>query len=382
MPVGEIIAIGTELLLGETQDTNTSYIARTFRDAGIDLYRTMIVGDNIDRIAQAIREALTRSDIVITTGGLGPTVDDPTRLAVAKAFGVELDFKPELWDQIQVRFQRFHRQATENNRRQAFIPHGAIAIENPVGTAPGFYVQEGQRVVISLPGVPREMEFMLQQKVLPELIDRFALKGIIKSYVLHAAGIGESQLDEWISDLETQTNPTVGLSCHPGVIDIRVTAKAGTEGEADALIADTVTQVQQRVGLAIFGSNRETLEQIVRSRLELHDWILSVTECGFDGAVSERLTTSETPVVHTHILPHICQPEDLQQYALSYGAEDRSDVSLAAGYYPGPVQQDLYLYLITPNATLEANRSYGGPPQSGLVWAVNTALDFVRRNIP
>lgn len=122
MPVGEIIAIGTELLLGDTQDTNTSYIARAFRDAGIDLYRTMIVGDNIDRIAQAIREALSRADIVITTGGLGPTVDDPTRLAVARAFGVEMEFEPELWEQIQARFQRFHRHATDNNRRQAYIP--------------------------------------------------------------------------------------------------------------------------------------------------------------------------------------------------------------------------------------------------------------------
>src|SRR5574340_461977 len=192
MPVGEIIAIGTELLLGETQDTNTSYIARAFRDAGIDLYRTMIVGDNIDRIAQAIREALSRADIVITTGGLGPTVDDPTRLAVARAIGVELEFEPELWEQSQVRFQRFHRHATENNRRQAYIPQGAAAIDNQVGTAPGFYFQEGEKIVISLPGVPREMEFLLQQKVLPLLIDRFALKGIIKSYVLHAAGVGES----------------------------------------------------------------------------------------------------------------------------------------------------------------------------------------------
>src|SRR5574340_1598889 len=356
MPVGEIIAIGTELLLGEIQDTNTSYIARAFRDAGIDLYRTMIVGDNIDRIAQAIREALSRADIVITTGGLGPTVDDPTRLAVARATGVELEFEPELWEQSQVRFQRFHRHATENNRRQAYIPQGAAAIDNQVGTAPGFYFQEGEKIVISLPGVQREMEFLLQQKVLPLLIDRFALKGIIKSYVLHAAGVGESQVDEWISELETQTNPTVGLTCHPGRIDIRVTAKAATEDEADALIADTVAQIQQQVGLAIYGSNRETLEQVVRSRLDMHEWNLSVTECGLEGALSERFAASEQAAVHAHVLPPICQPEDLQRYALTNRAEDKSDVSLAAGYYPGPVQQDLYLYLITPTADRKSTR--------------------------
>ncbi len=161
-----------------------------------------------------------------------------------------------------------------------------------------------------------------------------------------------------------------------------MTAKAATEGEADILIADTVAQIQERVGLAIYGSNRETLEQVVRSRVEMHEWSLSVTECGLEGALSERFSSSELAAVHSHILPPICQPEDLQRYALTNRAEDKSDVSLAAGYYTGPEQQDLYLYLITPSATLEANRSYGGPPQSGPAWAVNTALDFVRRNIP
>ncbi|NMB88382.1 MAG: competence/damage-inducible protein A, partial [Chloroflexi bacterium] len=131
MPAAEIIAIGTELLLGEIQDTNTQFLARTFRDAGIDLYRTTMIGDNAERIAQAIRESLTRCDIIITTGGLGPTVDDPTRLAVAQAMGVDIEFRPELWEQIKSRFARYGRQATDNNRRQAYIPQGAQAIENP-----------------------------------------------------------------------------------------------------------------------------------------------------------------------------------------------------------------------------------------------------------
>src|SRR5512135_2170348 len=138
MPAAEIIAIGTELLLGEIQDTNTRYLARLLRDYGVDLYRTTIVGDNVDRIAHAIRESLSRCQIIITTGGLGPTVDDPTRQAVAMAAGTELEFQPQLWDQIQDRFERFGRNPTENNRRQAYIPRGAIAMENPVGTAPAF----------------------------------------------------------------------------------------------------------------------------------------------------------------------------------------------------------------------------------------------------
>ena len=158
MPTAEIIALGTELLLGEIQDTNTRYIARHLRDTGIDLFRTAIIGDNAERIAQALREALTRAQIIITTGGLGPTVDDPTRQAVALAVNVPLEYRPELWGQIQARFERFGRQATENNKRQAYIPQGSIPVENLVGTAPAFITETGGSVIISLPGVPREME--------------------------------------------------------------------------------------------------------------------------------------------------------------------------------------------------------------------------------
>ena len=382
MPVGEIIAIGTELLLGEIQDTNTATIARKFRDAGIDLYRTMIVGDNPERIAQAIREALTRSDIVITTGGLGPTVDDPTRLAVAKAFGTELEFHPKLWDQIQERFNRFQRRATENNRRQAYIPGGSTAIENPVGTAPAFFVEKDGKLVISLPGVPREMEHILQHAVMPLLDQHYQLNGIIKTFVLHTAGVGESQVDEWIGELENNANPTVGLLAHPGQVDIRVAAKAGSEEEADALIAEMVSQVQKLVGVAIYGSDQETLEQVVLNRLALHNWQFSLVECGLGGAVAEKLNRAGFDVDRARVLPELCQAADLQRLAQEQLAATGTQVALGAGFYPGPVQQDLYLYLITPNSTLEVNRSYGGPPAQGLPWAVQTALDFVRRNIP
>ncbi len=141
MPSAEIIAIGTELLLGETTDTNTRFIAHALRSLGVDLYRTHTIGDNAGRIAQSVREALDRTDIVITTGGLGPTVDDPTRQAIAQALGLELEFHPELWEQIVARIARYGRTATENQKRQAYIPAGAIVIENPVGTAPAFIVE-------------------------------------------------------------------------------------------------------------------------------------------------------------------------------------------------------------------------------------------------
>ena len=141
MPSAEIITIGTELLLGETADTNTRFIAQTLRGLGVDLFRTQTVGDNAGRIAEAVRAALQRADIVITTGGLGPTVDDPTRQAIADAAGVTLEFHPELWDQIVARIARYGRTPTENQKRQAYIPQGAMVIENSVGTAPAFIVE-------------------------------------------------------------------------------------------------------------------------------------------------------------------------------------------------------------------------------------------------
>ena len=151
MPTAEIVTIGTELLLGETVDTNTRYIARALRDVGVDIYRASTIGDNIERIASIIREGMARADIIITTGGLGPTVDDPTREAIARGTGVQTEFRPELWEQTQERFQRYGRKPTENNRRQAYVPQGAIAVENLVGTAPAFIVEQGHRAVIALP---------------------------------------------------------------------------------------------------------------------------------------------------------------------------------------------------------------------------------------
>ena len=149
MAVCEIVTIGTELLLGEIHDTNSRYIARALRDIGVDLYRLTTVGDNPQRITATLQEALMRADIVITTGGLGPTVDDPTRQAVANVFNVSLSYQEELWQQIIARFAHYNRVPTENNRRQAYIPANSIAIPNPVGTAPAFYVELGVKTMIS-----------------------------------------------------------------------------------------------------------------------------------------------------------------------------------------------------------------------------------------
>ncbi|MBS1248537.1 MAG: Nicotinamide-nucleotide amidohydrolase PncC [Chloroflexi bacterium] len=245
MPTAEIITIGTELLLGEIVDTNTRFIARALRDEGVDIFRTATVGDNVERIAEIMGESLSRAEIVITTGGLGPTVDDPTREAAALAFGVESEFRPELWEQIKARFREFGHIPTENNKRQAYIPHNARALENLWGTAPAFLVEREGRVLISLPGVPYEMKNLLSEKVMPYLQSHFDLNAVIKSRSLHTVGIGESRIDDLIGDFERLENPTVGLAAHRDSVGIRITAKAKTDKEAIALIEEIEEQLRE-----------------------------------------------------------------------------------------------------------------------------------------
>lgn len=381
MPVGEIIAIGTELLLGDIVDTNTSYLARTLRELGIDLYRTMIVGDNEKRIVEAIHEAMQRAQIIITTGGLGPTIDDPTRQAVAQVFGVDLEFRPELWEQIEERFSRFKRSVSENNRRQAYIPRGAVAIENQVGTAPAFFFDSGEQIIIALPGVPREMEYLTVNKIIPLLKNRFDLRTVIKSNVLHTAGIGESQVDQLIGDFERLTNPTVGLLAYPGQIDIRITAKASSMDEANKLISEITDGIRVLVGEDIYGVNDETLESVIQKELEDNNLTLGLAEFGLNEAVTHRMISSGLPFKPLTTLNPSLTWESLRQNSNNFLSGLPLDVLLAVNYVPGDSRQRLSLWLKTEQKELELQRSYGGPPELGIPWAVNTALDFIRRNL-
>ncbi len=381
MPTIEIIAIGTELLLGEIQDTNTRYLARAVRDAGIDLYRATIIGDNPERIAESIQEALKRSDIVITTGGLGPTVDDPTRLAVALAADTELEFRPELWEQITARFQRYGRTATENNRRQAYVPVGATGVENPVGTAPAFYMEFGDKIVISLPGVPREMEHLFENRVMPLLREKFDLKHTIVATVLHASGVGESQVDEWIGDLEILTNPTVGLLAHPGQVDIRITAKASSTELARAMIEPVVRDIQKRLGENIFGMDADTLESVISHRLNTTSTKLTICLCGMDETLPNCLKTNKVELQQVIIHDHPFEMEKLETHARQLSAIHPQNTVLACSYLPGRDQQKLLIGCLKNGIWVTDLRSYGGSPLLGNLWSVNTILDFLRRNI-
>ncbi len=382
MPTLEIITIGTELLLGEIQDTNSTYIARTLRDHGIDIYRITTIGDNAKRISQAIKEALSRAEIVITTGGLGPTVDDPTREAVALATDRELVFLPTLWDQILERYKVFGHQPTENNRRQAYIPKDAIPIHNPVGTAPCFIVEIGDSVVASLPGVPSEMKLILHQSIIPFLHRKFELNTqIIKATVLHAATMGESAIDNLIGDLEELANPTVGLLAHPGQTDIRVTAKAASEEEAQALAQPVIDDLLDRLGEAIYGKDDDTLESVVTGLLKKQGASLGVIEYGMDGKLIERIQSAHPENFKSFI--HDDLPEDLPSFELAvkeYCHQLESDVCLGTALIVDDKMTVYYVYQDKERQVSFA-RSHGGPKDHGLLWAENTGLDFLRQQL-
>jgi competence/damage-inducible protein CinA-like protein len=247
MPSAEIITIGTELLLGEIVNTNTQVIALALRKIGVDVFRTASIGDNPDRIAQILLESTSRADIVIATGGLGPTLDDPTRHAIAQAFDLELIFHPDLWDEIVRRFSKYGIQPPENNKQQAYLPEGADSLPNPRGTAPGICLETKNNQVFAMPGVPVEMEGMLNEQVIPIITSRYSLTGVILTRNIKVEGIGESQIDALIRDLELLSNPTVGLAAAKGYVLIRITAKAENTELADALLKDLDDEIRTRL---------------------------------------------------------------------------------------------------------------------------------------
>jgi nicotinamide-nucleotide amidase len=286
----EIVVIGTELLLGQIIDTNAAYLAQQLSNIGIDLYYKSTVGDNKGRMIETLERAINRSDIIITTGGIGPTLDDLTRETVAEVLGVPLAFQPHLLEQIKAMMGARY---TDNNARQAYIPSGALALENPVGTAPGYFAPTPRGgVVVSLPGVPGELRYLMENAVVPHLIERFQIEAIIVSRTLKCMGLSESYIDAQLDDLIKHSyNPTIGLLAQMqlGEIHVRLTAKAPQAQAANLLIDPLEAQVRQRLGHAVFGTDEMEYEQVVTDLLKRRDLTIAVAESGLNGGVGNQL---------------------------------------------------------------------------------------------
>lgn len=382
MPSAEIITIGTEILLGEIVDTNSAFLARRLRDLNVDVFRTSTVGDNTQRIASVIRETLERTQIIITTGGLGPTVDDPTREAVALAFNVELEFRPELWEQITERMGRFGRIPTENQKRQAYIPKGSVAISNAVGTAPAFVFEQAGKCVISLPGVPREMEYLAENEVFPYLRKQYNLSGMIKARVLHTSGMGEGAIDEKIGELELLTNPTVGLAAHYGMVDIRITVKAETDSKADELISGVENTIRQKLGRVVFGADEETLEGVVLAGLTRKKLNLVIIEINTDGELTRQLATAGSPAFTSgKILSAVPEGLTLSDLLVDEMEAYQANIGLILVARPATGKSEIDLFLIAPGETKKETKGYGGHPKNVSTWGANSALDLIRSTI-
>jgi nicotinamide-nucleotide amidase len=292
----EIIAVGTELLLGQIVDTNSAYMAQQLTTVGLDLHFKCTVGDNLERIKSTLRTALSRSDFILTTGGIGPTLDDLTREAVAQVLNRPLVFQPRLFEQISDFFRRLGRTVSENNRKQAYIPEGATPIENPVGTAPGFIAEENGKAIITVPGVPHEMRHFMEHRVLPYLRNRLGIQEVIISRVLKLFGIGESLVDERIKDLiEGGTNPTIGLLAHTqiGEIHIRLTAKTPDAASAASLIRPVEEEIRRRLGDFIFGADEDTFEGVLSALLRQSGLSLAAAETSFGSSIIQSLKGME-----------------------------------------------------------------------------------------
>jgi len=294
----EIIAIGSELLLGQIQDTNTSYLAARMQEIGLETAFQTMVGDDRNRMNSVIRQALNRSKVIITTGGSGPTEDDLTREVVAEVCGKKLVFHPKLFLLIKSFFDRAGFVMAPNNRKQAYLPAGARLIPNLQGTAPGFILETvTKRIIVVLPGVPREMKKMVQDTVLPFLKKKLGKdQGLIEYQVLKVCGLGESRVDEQIGDLiRESTNPVIGLLASLGEIRIRITAHGKDKKETQSIIAEMEAKIRERLGTLIFGQGEETLEGVVTGLLDEKKIALALVENFTAGRVSQRLQATTSP---------------------------------------------------------------------------------------
>jgi nicotinamide-nucleotide amidase len=290
--VGEIISVGTELLLGQITDTNAAYLGRTLAGLGIDLYYKTTVGDNEGRVLETLERARGRADLIITSGGLGPTEDDLTKECIAKVFGETLVMHEPSLDQIRRFFAKRGSVMPERNSKQALIYEHGRMIDNPNGTAPGALLEKAGTIVISLPGPPNEMVPMVENHVVPFLTERFSgTRQHLVTRVFRLIGIGESAVEERIQDLIRGTNPTLAPLAHTGEVHLRLGAKAPTVEQAEALMAPVEAELRARIGKHIYGLDTTNLEQAVVQRLIAAGRTVAVAESCTGGGLGERLTS-------------------------------------------------------------------------------------------
>ncbi len=406
-PLAEVLAVGDELTTGQRVDTNSAWLSRELTALGLRVAWHTTVGDRLEELVQALAAAVARASVVVLTGGLGPTEDDLTREALAQAAGVELEFRPELWEHIQALFRRRGRPVPEQNRRQAMLPRGAEAIANPEGTAPGVAMQlarpEGQPVwLFALPGVPAEM-----QQMWPEVRHRLRAaglaRGVVEQRTIRVFGPGESDLQKQLPGLFARgRRPEVGITVSEAVITLRILARGRSRQECLRQIEPTWRQIHQVLGQQIFGYDQDELQHAVARLLQEEKLRLATLEWGSQGLLArwmaqvphseqvfaggEVRTTWPPPETATSPRPEDASavPERLAQAAEQHRTRCRAELVLATGPFPDDEVPDehtgpIYFALAHAGAVELWRRRYTGHHQVRRVRAARQALDALRR---
>jgi nicotinamide-nucleotide amidase len=405
----EVVAVGTELLLGQIVDTNSAWIGGQLALAGIDSHFQTKVGDNLGRIVACIRQGLERSDAVILCGGLGPTQDDITREAIAEVMGVPLVRSDELADKIRAIFAARGRVMAANNLRQADVPEGASVIPEMPGTAPGLICPVGDKVIYAVPGVPHEMEAMMLGTVLPDLQRRAGLAAVIRSRVLRTWGNTESGLAELLAarilELDALGNPTLAFQAS-GIegIKVRITAKAADHASAQAILAAEEALLRPLLGDCIFGCDEQTMESVVIDLLGERDLTLAVAESVSGGLAACRLSAvpGTREVFKGGVVAYASQVKfdllgvprgpvvcEVAARALAEGVRRLlgADIGLATTGVAGPKEQDgqpvgtVFLGLAMGDQAEAKEVRLPGDPDRVRQYAVISALDLLRRRL-
>ena len=292
----EILSCGTELLLGHITDTNATYLAQSLSALGIDLYFVSEVGDNRGRIVETLQRAWERSDLIIMTGGLGPTEDDLTRESISALLGETMQVDPTLEAELRGMFAGRGAQMPERNIKQATLIPSAQVLPNPRGTAPGWWVEKDGRIIVAMPGVPKEMHRMWEQEAIPRL--KPYTGGLIFTRILRVSGMGESTVEERLDTLIHSNNPTLATYAKVDAVDVRITAKAETAEEAERQVAAMEVRVRQILGHYIFGTDKDTLQGVVGNLLQTRQQSLAVMESLTGGLLSSTITDAPNSSKH------------------------------------------------------------------------------------
>jgi nicotinamide-nucleotide amidase len=287
----EIIAIGSELLTPQRVDTNSLFLTGQLNELGVEVVTKSVIGDDLNRLADAVRRAMSRSEIVVLCGGLGPTEDDLTRDAVAAALDRKLIYHPEITEVLEQRFAQLKRKMVEVNKRQAFVVEGAEILPNDRGTAPGQWIEDSGSHVMLLPGPPHEMKAMFTRQCLPRLA-RIVPRQVIRTLVLRVTGMPESDLDQLIAPVyKKYENPATTILAAAGDLQIHLRARCSTEGEAAALLVEVGGPIELLLGDRIYSRNGQSLEEVVGDMLRERHNTLSVAESCTGGLLGERITS-------------------------------------------------------------------------------------------